>query len=202
LLFGSFGGALAGPIDYTYQWEPNPAKIQSDPFYPPKGPVPPPHAGEGTIHFQDPGKVPATDSTYINEHVWVTSKAPWNYPAHFTNDKYSLSLTIIDGPSGKSGTVTFSGVLNGAAWSGGSNIKSTPLGPPQTLTLGNDVYTITINYFAPPGPPGRKNGGDVNASIDVQAAAPEPATLGLAGLGLALTGVVAWRKRRHLALAI
>jgi hypothetical protein len=207
LLLGSAGGALAGPVGYSYDWEVSPNKISSDPgSYPPSAPT---DAGMGHLHLQDMGQRFATGSTnVVATRVWVTSMAPYSLPAHFSHDDYTLSLTLTDKPSGKTGVVTFTGELDGTAWKHGSNITNTFTGPlTQTITLGNDVYTVTLGAYLPPGPPGRKNKGGIDAMIAVvplsgsPPATPEPSTLALAGLGLTLTGFAAWRKRRSLALA-
>jgi hypothetical protein len=82
LLLAWSSGAVAGPISYDYQWEATPEKIHADPLL---YPSPPPHAGKGTIHLQDTGPGFATGSTsVIAARIWVTSRAPYSLPAHFT----------------------------------------------------------------------------------------------------------------------
>src|SRR5262249_59978543 len=85
----------------------------------------------------------------------------------------------------------------------------------QTVTLGNDTYTVTMSGSSPPGPPGSANPGSISAHVDVAAGpngggggggggggppvnpAPEPSTLALSGLGLSCLGIASWRKRRR-----
>jgi PEP-CTERM motif len=195
LLLASSGSALAGP-GYYYDWTPNPATIQSN------------TPGQGTINLQSTGSVLGVASTnVIAAQVWVTSIQHFDMPAQFTNAAYTLSLKLTDEPSGQSGVFTFQGLLNGTAWKHGSLITNTFVGPTtETMVLGNEQYTVALGSFVPPGPPGPENAGTIGATITMQPlstqATPEPSTLALAGLGLVLTGLTTWRKRRRPALAI
>jgi len=194
-ILGGSAGALAGP-GYDYDWTPSPATIQSN------------TPGQGTINLQGTGSVVGTVTTnVIAARVWVTSIQHFDMPAQFTNAAYTLSLKLTDEPSGQSGVLTFQGLLNGTAWKHGSLITNTFVGPTtETIALGNEQYTVTLGSFVPPGPPGRRNAGTIGATITMQPlstqATPEPSTLALAGLGLMLTGLTTWWKRRQPALAI
>src|SRR5262249_54232243 len=90
------------------------------------------------------------------------------------------------------------GVFNGSISAGSSRLGFTLTGPRvQTLVLGNDVYTITLGRYAPPGPPGSQNSGSIAAFVSVRdgtAHAPEPPTALLACLGVSCLGLVSWRR--------
>ena len=196
LLVGS-AGALAGP-GYNYAWQTSQGTFPSD------------TAGQGTIILQGIGPVYGVVSTnVVAARVWVTSVEHYGAPTQFSNDAYTLSLTITDEPSGKSGVLSFHGELDGTAWKHGSKITNTLTGPlTQTIALGNEQYKVTIGPYVPPGPPGVGNAGAIGATINVHdlsnspSGTPEPSTLALAGLGLVITGVAGWRKRRLAARAV
>lgn len=121
---------------------------------------------------------------------------------------YSLSLALHDDASGASGSLTFRGNLSGfinKPFPGSVDLKNTFLGPTsQTLTLGKNLYTVTIGPFVPPPPVGTPPFGDgspgsISASIAVQSSAnatPEPSSLVLACLGLPSLGLARWLRRR------
>jgi hypothetical protein len=114
-----------------------------------------------------------------------------------------------DDASGASGSLTFRGNLSGSInllqGVGNAGITNTTLGPTtQSLTLGGNLYTVTIGSFVPPGIPNDPNGvagptGSISASIAVQPATnstPEPSSLVLACLGLPSLGLAGWFRRR------
>jgi hypothetical protein len=130
---------------------------------------------------------------------------------------YELSMTILD-PSGATGNLTFTGTLglvfNGLppgaqtannAYGGASFNQQT-----QSLVIGGNLYTVSMSFGAPLDFPQwdshwfPTNGqsvwsapaGEFYASVTQTPAAPEPATLALAGLGI---GFVALRRARKMA---
>ncbi|HEY7424649.1 MAG TPA: PEP-CTERM sorting domain-containing protein [Gemmataceae bacterium] len=124
---------------------------------------------------------------------------------------YSLRLTLHDSASGASGSLTFGGNLSGFInlpdEGAPAPITNTFLGPTtQTLTLGGNLYTVTMGSFVPPDNPTGPTGGEgpwaygsISASIAVQPAAnstPEPSSLVLACLGLPSLGLARWFRRR------
>ncbi|HEY7313651.1 MAG TPA: PEP-CTERM sorting domain-containing protein, partial [Gemmataceae bacterium] len=114
---------------------------------------------------------------------------------------YSLSLALHDTASGASGALTFRGNLSGLIGPDDSvNLTNTFLGPKtQTLTLGGNLYTVTIGPFVSPTWIGDQGEGSLSASIAVQSAAkatPEPSSLMLACLGLPSLGLARWLRRR------
>jgi hypothetical protein len=102
--------------------------------------------------------------------------------------------------------LTFTGKLGGTFSASNSNITNTFTGTTtQTVTLGNFDYTISFpaNYYSPPGPPLASNAGSISAHVAITPATivvgslPEPSTMVLSGLGLALMGAARLRKRRQ-----
>jgi hypothetical protein len=125
--------------------------------------------------------------------------------ANFTNAPYSLTITLHDGASGKSGSLTFGGTLGGWFNASTASITSKFNNPiTQQITLGQDIYAVTIGSFKSPGGSSSGTFGRIGADVLVSGpgttpprAAPEPATLALAALGAsALAARHWWRKRR------
>jgi hypothetical protein len=70
--------------------------------------------------------------------------------------------------------LTLHGELSGKAWNDGAKIWNKFIGPTtETILLGDDLYTVTIGPYLPPGH-GRDNAGGIGATIRVAAVAPEP----------------------------
>jgi hypothetical protein len=208
----TFGNTVnAGPVVWDYKWEATPTVIQADPVIVPLGGVhppividtPPPPLGEGSItlhpgHIHH-GMVGSSDIDPV--HIRTHSGAPWWFPAQFTHATYSLKLWIEDEKSEKWGSVTFTGEFNGKLWHHGALITNTFTGPlTQTLLLGDDLFTITIGPYLPPGPPGRGDAGGIGAEVDVRRLhcdphpSPEPSALVLCSLGIGVAGL-GYRRR-------
>jgi hypothetical protein len=183
--------AHADPIGWSYAWSTTTAAVPGD-----QG-----NSGE-VIFTAQPGGTSGGKSTITAAAVSTLSDAPASNLDTFTGEKYSLTLTLTDTASGKSGTLTFTGKLFGTLGQGSANITSTLDSPlTQTLVLGNDTFKVTIGPFTPPGPPSATQSGAVSATVDPSAGgtpppaqAPEPTALVLAGLGAA--GAFAARRRR------
>lgn len=190
--------ARAEFIPWEYKWTHTPTVIQAD------------APGTGTIKLTDvsrQGSPPGTliqaagDTDLVATDVSVVSTAPRSNPDNFSPAKYTLTLTILDENSGKTGTLSFDGLLYGTASSLSAHIRNTFLGDAtKALPLGDNLYTVTIGPFTKPGPPQSDNPGAISASAQVTVTriqgTPEPSSLVLACIGLPLTGLGMWRRRR------
>jgi hypothetical protein len=182
----SANAARADHIDWLYSWSRSPDQVFAD--------------GSTTSYVALTGEseVPAGGNTdVVAANLSVFSNAPDTAPATFTNKPYTLTLTITDGDSNDAGSLAFTGEFNGRVTSDSSNVGITFTGQnTQSLTLGEHLYTVTMNAYAPPGPPGSSNVGSIgaHATVAVQTL-PEPASVLLAVL--ALPAGAFWRRRRR-----
>ena len=174
-------GARAEMISWGYSWTPSFATLSAD------------SPGTGKIVLKpEPGATAAGSSDIVATNLQTVSSADDNYPDHFTDKSYQLKLTLTDLASHAAGSLTFAGVFNGTISKLTSNLSNTFTGPTtQTLTLGHNIYTVTIDAYTPPAPPNADNLGAIGAHAQVSvrpAQSPEPSTLVLAGLALAAAG--------------
>jgi hypothetical protein len=163
----------------------------------------------------EPTKFATGSSDVVVTNIRAFSAALPTSPDTFgpSSGNWSEGLVLTDVASGQSSNLTFTGKFNGAI-SGGdpthniggnSNITTTLDPQTQSVTLGNNTYTVSLTSYTPPGPPGASNGGSISAHVTVTtsgsgigiAAVPEPSSMVLSGLGLSLAGLAAWRKRRQ-----
>jgi hypothetical protein len=187
----SGGAARADLIQWTYDWSRTPSKIFSD-------------NGKGWISLTDESpKSVAGNSAVVATNLDTFSTAPRTHPDVFTDEQYAVNLRILDQASGQVGTLHFTGRLDGTLSGDHANITNTFLGQTtQQLTLGKNLYTVVLNSYSPPGPPGAVNHGAISAMAEVAVAPihvatlPGPGSLALAGLGAAGLGLGAWRRRR------
>ncbi len=145
---------------------------------------------------------PSYGSAVGNREIVMTnlrafSCAPSHAPERFENAGYHLSLTILDVASNASGTVSFSGLFNGSLSHVIADIRNTFGGEmTKAIQLGDNLYTVTLGNYAPPGPPSSGLLGGITAFVTVAPMhTPEPSTLLLASVGGAFLGLNAWRKR-------
>jgi hypothetical protein len=114
---------------------------------------------------------------------------------------YNLALTITDKTTGDSGTLNFTGTLNGALTATTSSVVAsfTPV-TSNSLTLDGHTYTVTIppTTLAAPTSPQQ----DIRASVSVSngggttgGSTPEPTRLVLGSLGFSCFGLGCWWKR-------
>jgi hypothetical protein len=196
LLAGS--PARADFVAWNYNWDRSPVVLA---------------AGTGGVSLtNEPLKTGITgpsDTVATNLTVFSSAKASTPDMLKGSAGKYSLTLSITDVASGKSGMLTFTGMLTGAFSATSANLANKFTSPiTQVLVLGDAVhgfntYTVTLGSYAPPGPPTASQKGAISAHVDVQAGSvvtpppvPEPATLLLSCVGVTLLGGSAWRKRR------
>jgi hypothetical protein len=190
LLLLSSSSANAGLISWTYDWNAGPSTAT---------------AGAGTISMSnEPSHVAIGNTNVVATNVKVSSLANPLTPDTFSaiGGHYSLSLDLTDNVSHHSTTIFFNGQLQGSFSQYSSNVTNTFFSPTtQSVQLGNTLFTVTVNSFTPPGPPSSGNLGSIGAYIQVSpvatiASIPEPGSITLAGIGLALAGMGASRRRK------
>jgi hypothetical protein len=187
LLLAGVSTAHAGPIPWTYNWSRSPSQVHAD------------APGTGYISLTDEKLVPtAGDSDIVATNIQTHSTATPQNPDVFTNAAYTVSLLITDGDSGKTGTLTFHGVLNGTISKHQSNIRNTFVGATeQMVVIGNHLYKVGNWSYTQPGPPDSANSGTISAHAEVTVQTlPEPGTLVLSGGGIVLL-ILGGRARRR-----
>jgi hypothetical protein len=186
-LFGllvSVSPLSAGPIGWTYSTDFHAAGQPGIPaIYVANG-------GEGTdgsyvleAALQSLTSGPGSSSIALGHFEPRQYNAAWQVPPTFTKP-FELDVTIVDGPSGQSGTLKFFGT--------GATVFTTDWYPnpitlqftsdtTQSIVVGASRYDLKVTSSAA----WLGGNGDVDASVKVSAAVtPEPTTLGLAGVGL------------------
>jgi hypothetical protein len=197
--------ARAEPISWDYGWEPASLVIAAD------------GGGTGGVSLTVQAPVNAQGpSDIVATNLRTFSSAAVTTPDSINQGNYSLALTLTDGATGRTGSMTFTGYLSGTFSTSSSNLKNFFTGDTtQSMNLGNHKYTVTIGPYAPPGPPGAANAGSISAFVDVVRIppddpgddgddddppppneTPEPGTLLLTCLGVSCLGAASWRKRR------
>jgi hypothetical protein len=182
-------------IKWGYSWDVTPSVYAS-----PTGKDP-----GGVILFSGQSQQVAYGATdLVAANLTARSTASAETPDVFkkSQGKYTLTLTIYDYASHTSGTLSFTGQLSGWFSATNSDVDN-KFGnhADKILRLGTSKYTVKVDRFLPPGPPNENNSGAIGARVTVvdppvdTPPAPEPSTLLLGGLGAALAGVAAWRRR-------
>jgi hypothetical protein len=191
LLFVLAPAARADFIPWMYNWSRSPSELHAD------------APGTGYIALTDESlKGAVGDSDIVATNMRTFSTATPQNPDHFTHKAYTLSLFLLDSESGKSGTLTFTGEINGDLGAAFSRLTNTFTGPAtETIVLGQHRYTASNLTFSPPGIPGAVNAGSISAHATITVVSveqlPEPASLALSGFGMFLLGVVRWQFRRR-----
>jgi hypothetical protein len=191
LLLAPAPAARADLIPWSYSWSQSPTNLYAD--------------SPGSSYIQFTGEPPVSvvgDSDVVAANLKTFSSAPAGSPDHFTHAGYTLTLNLFDPTSNQSGTLTFSGHIDGTLSSANSNLTNTfDSTAPQTLQLGSTVFIATVDQFTHPGIPTATTYGSIsgNVAISVQTvivSMPEPGTLALSGVGLIVLGVARWRRAR------
>jgi hypothetical protein len=188
IVLASASSARADLIPWMYNWSRSPAQINAD------------APGTGHISLSDePSHFAVGNSNVVATNLRTYSTAAPDKPDVFTHKSYNLILHLVDVQSSTPGTLTFTGEVNGTLSSLSSNLTNTFTGPTtQSIILGTNKYTVTLPTFSQPGPPGSINVGSISVTVSplTVESLPEPGTLALAGLGVALLGLARRFRRR------
>src|SRR5262249_20310766 len=150
-------------IPWSYTWSSSPGSVAAD-------------GGAGSVHI-----LPASGSglngikDILAAQLQTIAANPPAAKANFTNAGYSLTLTLHDGASGQSGSLTFSGTFGG--WFNASSASITnKFNQPitQELKLGQDLYAVTIGSFKSPGSPSSGTFGRIGADVLVSGPGTTP----------------------------
>lgn len=204
ILAAQEGRALANPIYFDFQSQvyPVPSSGQTSNGYSVNfTPAPPAGQGEAEIDAGYGVHVAGTSSVNIAIMGWTAQPDPSNIalngsPSLFNAQPFKLVLSLTDEASRAQGTLYFQGTFSGEipTYTGGT-LRFAP--SIQTLVLGHNTYTVDLSHqtswvaqqtwmmMA-----GFGGAYDVAAQVTVQPlpvqSAPEPTSLTLAGLGLAM----------------
>lgn len=195
LLLGPLPGVRADLIPWMYNWSRTPTEVHAD------------APGTGYITLTDEAnRLAAGDSDIVATNLKTFSTATNANKDVFTARPYKLTLTLTDlQTTPASGTITFSGQIDGWLTAQSSLLRNTFTGQTtQELVLAGNRYTVTIGPYTPPGIPGSTNSGSIASLVSVKVEAivqqlPEPGAIVLTSVGGLVLGVAGsgrCRKRR------
>lgn len=194
VLFGSTARTNAALIQWGYDWSASPSFVT---------------AGAGKVTLSnETSHTAAGNSHVVATQLQVFSSADPLTPDTFGagDGNYALTINLKDIASGLTGSLTFTGKLQGSISALSSNVTNTFNAPTvKSLLLGFTNFTVTMDSYTPPGPPDQINFGSIGAMVTVTSLkpsderTPEPSTMALAGIGAGIAGLSAWRRRRKAA---
>jgi hypothetical protein len=167
--------------------------------------------GTGSVAMIGASGSPMGGSEIVVANLKTISTASTSAPDNMiTGGGYQVDVSLTDSLSHQSGTLTFLGKLTGMFSSGGAGLSNAFLSGTQSITLGGNVYAVTLDAFLPPGPPSSTRSGAIGAVVSVNgdipggnpgpsSISPEPSSLLLCGLGAVSCALAGWRRRRGLA---
>jgi PEP-CTERM motif len=184
--------ARAEPI-WSYSWSSSPGVVTSDDGSLGKVTLTPASGGPFTGSVNSgPGILAAT----------LDATGPASGAAVFTNQGYGLTMHLTDNASHTSADLNFSGAFSGTLGSTFALTNSFKSPLTESVTLGGNLYNVTVGLYVPP-QPGKAGSLGANVSVTgsgqpppVVHSVPEPTSLVLAGLGLSALGLRCWRRLR------
>jgi hypothetical protein len=185
--------AQAGLIAWGFDWNASPSSVT---------------AGSSSITLSnEPAHIAVGNSNTVATNLKVISSTDPNSGDTFalSGGKYSLTVDLVDNVTHATGSLTFNGQLQGTISQYNANVTNTFFSPTtQTITLGDTLFTVTLDSYTPPGPPSQGNLGSIGAYIQVGpklhiTSTPEPGSITLASFGVAVAGLGAWSRRRKFA---
>lgn len=161
------------------------------------------NTGRSVIHFAPANVTSSTlNATATIARLTETSSALAAHPDPITNQNYGVYLKLTDLASHQTRMLWFSGSLSGSLSRTSSNLTNRFFTPTtySNIHLGHDMYTV---FFGPLILPNASNHfqGSLEVYVKDPPVAPEPSALVLGGLGLVMTGLGAWHRRRREQLA-
>ena len=186
--------ARAEPI-WSYSWSASPGTLNSDDGSLGKVTLTPASGGPFTGSVNSgPGILAAT----------VGATGPGSGTAVFSNQGYGLTMHLTDAASNTSADLKFGGAFSGTLGSTFALTNSFTSPTTQSVTLGGNLYNVTVGLYVPPQP---GKAGSIGANVTVNGSGqppvvnnvPEPTSFVLASLGLSALGLRCWRRYRKLA---
>lgn len=189
----------AGPIPWSYEWNTQPVVCNADTPGPSGSPAGGIHLTPGAITITgNPHGIAWGSSSIVAVKLTTFDFSPnFDGPDRFTNTPYELKVKLTDVASQTWGNLNFSGVFNGSMTDSTVNLQTQFTSSRwQRLQLGQNVYTVTLTNYSPPGPPSIGSEGQIAAFVDVHpVGAPEPSALSLAGVGVLAALLSRWRRQ-------
>ena len=145
--------ARADLVPYSYSWTPSSPSVAAT-------------TGSGSLTLSSESALSVVgDTDVVATNVKTVSVALAGTPATFSNAGYTLSMWLKDDVSGQTTTLDFTGLFNGTVSAGSAHVTNAFTGlTTQTVTLGLNQYTVTMNSYLPPGPPSANNVGAIGAA--------------------------------------
>jgi hypothetical protein len=201
---GVHANPMPAGLSWTYNFTPGTSSLAAD------------GATGGNVSFTNENTNTAVgNSTIVGTNLRVASTATAGSPDMISgsNGGYSLTLALAttDDTGLHTASLVFHGALSGTFSHDSSNLTNVfGSDAVQTASLGAYTFTVSLNSFTPPGPPGQTNAGSISAFVAITPGStptptsdtPEPGTMVLAGLGLSAFGGAALRKRRKTRVAV